>query len=494
MNRLLPLVLMLGCATTPIAVEPVVTRPNPGLEAAPQKRVLAELPAALDVDPRAITVAPLDVKVTRPERYELPNGLVVYLMEDHTSPLVLVRTLIPVGAVDEPVDRLGVSGIVAELATAGGAGSRTPEQLDELLEFHAADLGGGAADEYSQLSLSVRSQDLAALFPVFADVLMRPRFDGARFEVTKSRVLESIKRRNDRPDGLAARALSKALYGPDTLLGRESSEATVKAITVDDVKKFHAKWTPKTARLVITGDFDRAAVKTLVERSFAGWKGGAPPARSFPTTGPPARRVILIPRAVAQVKVRIGGAGWTRRSPDEYPMRLVNTALGSFGVGRLYREIRDERGLAYSASSSVGGGPTFGQFTASFDTRPQQAVQALEVALDVLSKAGSPDSLSKAELATATDMALNTFAFRFDSVSRIAWERALSEFFGYDDDYLDRYRDRISQVTAAQVNAATAKLTRPDALQIVIVGPKDTLGDLTRFGPVTVIEDVDAFR
>ena len=140
------------------------------------------------------------------------------------------------------------------------------------------------------------------------------------------------------------------------------------------------------------------------------------------------------------------------------------------------------------------GGPTFGQFTASFDTRPQQAVQALEVALDVLTKTGSADSLTKAELATATDMALNTFAFRFDSASRIAWERALSEFFGYDDDYLDRYRDRIAQVTAAQLNAATAKLTRQDALQIVIVGPKDVLGDLSRFGPVTVIEDVDAFR
>ncbi|MBL8936691.1 MAG: insulinase family protein [Archangium sp.] len=494
MKRLLPLMLMLGCATTPVATEPVVTRPNPGLEAVPQKRVLAELPAALDVDPKALTVAPLEVKVTRPERYELPNGLVVYLMEDHTSPLVLVRTLIPVGAVDEPADRLGVSGITAELVTAGGAGSRTPEQLDELLEFHAADLNGGAADEYSQVSLSVRSQDLAALFPVFADVLQRPRFDATRFEVTKSRVLESIKRRNDRPDGLAARALSKALYGTDSLLGRESSEATVKAITVDDVKKHHAKWTPRAARLVITGDFDRAAVKTLVERSFAAWKGAAPPARSFPTAGPPGRRVILVPRAVAQVKVRIGGAGWTRRSPDEYPMRLVNTALGSFGVGRLYREIRDERGLAYSASSSVGGGPTFGQFTASFDTRPQQAVQALEVALEVLTRTGRADSLTQAELATATDMALNTFAFRFDSVSRIAWERALSEFFGYDDDYLDRYRDRISQVTPAQVNAATAKLTKQDALQIVIVGPRDVLGDLSRFGPVTVVEDVDSFR
>lgn len=494
MNRLLLLSLLVGCATAPIAIDPVVTRPNPGLEAAPQKRVLAELPAALDVDPKAIAVAPLDVKVTRPERYELPNGLVVYLMEDHTSPLVLVRTLVPVGAVDEPTDRLGVSGIAAELVTSGGAGTRTPEQLDELLEFHAADLGAGAADEYSQVSLSVRSQDLAALFPVFADVVLRPRFDGARFEVARSRVLESIKRRNDRPDGLAARALNKALYGTDTLLGREASEATVKAITADDVKKFHTKWTPKTARLVITGDFDRAAVKLLIDRSFAAWKGGAPPARNFGTVGPPARRVIVIPRAVAQVKVRIGGAGWTRRSPDEYPMRLVNTALGSFGVGRLYREIRDERGLAYSASSSVGGGPTFGQFTASFDTRPQQAVQALEVALEVLERTGGAEALTKAELGTATDMATNTFAFRFDSASRIAWERALSEFFGYDDDYLDRYRERIGQVTAAQVNAAAAKLTKKDALQIVIVGPKDALGDLSRFGPVTIIEDVDAFR
>ncbi len=481
------LLMFLGCAT------PVVTRPQPPLEGTPTKTALRQLPAGLDVDPTSLTPPPLDFALKQPEIVTLPNGVQIYLLEDHTTPLVLLRALVPVGSADDRADKLGLASITATMLTEGGAGARTPEQLEQLLEFQAADASSGAADEFSTVSLSLRAADLAALLPVFADLVQRPRFDEKRFEVVVGRFLESMRRREDRPDGVAARALSKAVFGPTSVLGREPIAATVKAITLADVKAFYASaWAAKGARLIVTGDFDRAALLKALTPAFASWKGGAAPTRSWPAPSPLTRRVIVVPRQIAQAKVRIGTFGYGRGSPKEFPLRLANTALGTFGVGRLYREIRDERGLAYSAFSSLSTGPTTGLFTAGFDTKPEQVGEALDVATRILGEVGGAAPISAAELRTASDMATNAFAFRFEGVARIAWERATFDLVGYPSDYLTTWRAKISAVDPATATEAAKQLS--EGLQIIVVGPPEKLGDLSRFGPVSTITDVEQFR
>ncbi len=490
--------LLCACATTPPPPLEVATRREPTLVSEPTRVPpigWSELPAALAVDPKKVPIPALALSVIKPVKTKLPNGLVVYMLEDHAAPLVSVRALLFAGQYDDPPGKLGTAGLTAELVTSGGAGPLSAEQLDELLEFHAADLSGGAADEYSQVSLNVRSEDLAKLFPVFADVLQRPRFQQDRFDVSVAANIEGIRRRPDRPDGLAARALNKAVFGPATLLGRETTEATLKAITVADLKAFHARaFSPKATALMVSGDFDTALVTQLIKTHLGGWKGGDRLARIYPPAPKLERRVILVPKATAQAKVRIGGPGYQRKAPEEYAMRLVNTTLGAFGVGRLYKEIRDAKGLAYSASSSVSPGPTIGLFTANFDTRPEQVPQALDAALKILQDEATVAPPTVPELRQAADMTINSFAFRFDHVSKIVFEKALFDMFGYPDDYLERYRDNVSKVDGAAASDAVKKLAPLDALQIVIVGPPDKMGDLSRFGPVTTITDVEQFR
>jgi zinc protease len=496
-NRAIPLFLLAACATTPTTPTPV-TRPQPGLASEPTRTPplgWSELPKGLAVDPRQIPIPPLTLSVLKPTKTQLPNGLTIYAMEDHAAPLVSVRALIWEGGYDDPDTKLGLADLTTELAATGGAGPLTADQLDELLEFHAADVSGGAGDEYASINLSVRASDLAKLFPVFADMLQRPRFQQDRFEVTVTNTLEAIRRRDDRPEGLAARALNKAVFGPTTLLGRESTEATLKAITLADLKAFHQRaFSPKATSLLVSGDFETALLTQLAKTYLGTWKGGDRIQRKFPSAPKLERRVILIPKATAQAKIRIGGPGFARKSPDEYAMRLVNTSLGAFGVGRLYKEIRDEKGLAYSAYSSVSPGPTTGMFSAGFDTRPEQVSAALDAALKILEAESTTAPPTEPEIKQAADMTINSFAFRFDHVSKITYERALFDLFEYPQDYLERYRDNVARVDRPAASEAVKKLTRTDTLQIVVVGPPEKMGDLSRFGPVTTIRDVEAFR
>jgi zinc protease len=489
------LLLLSACTTAPLPAPEVVTRTQPGLQSTPTRPPLGTfpLPAALAVDPTTLKSAPLELRLRQPERLSLPNGVTAYLVEDPTTPLVLVRALLPAGSCEDPPDKLGLASVTMSLLIEGGAGPLSAEALDELLEYHAADLTGGASEEYSTVSLSVRAQDLTKLFPVLADVLRRPRLDPKRLEVVRARLVEAVRRREDRPEVVAARALNKAYFGPASPLAREPLESHLQAISLEDVRAFHAaNVTPAGTRLVITGDFDPAAVRSLLELHVKPWKGEPLPARNWGQGQAQSRRVVLVPRELAQVKIRIGGPGFARASPDEYALRLVASTLGSFGVGRLYREIRDERGLAYSAFAQVSPGPTGGLFLAGFDTRPDQAVQALEVGLRILEGVGGAEPISPDEFATATDMALNAFAFRFDSAARIGFERALLDHFGYPDDYLERFCDRIAAVTLPAANDAARRLGQ--TLQIVVVGPRSLEPALSRFGPVTLISDVDQFR
>ncbi len=491
--------LLAACVTPSAPSAGVQTRANPGLESPPTRGTAEpvgwfELPQGLGQDPRAIAPGPLDVTVQRPEELTLPNGLKLLLREDHSAPLVTLTALVEAGGFDEPKDKLGLSDLVADLCVVGGAGQLSADQVDQTLDFHGANASASAQDEYTVVSLSLRSQDLAELFGLFADMVRRPRFDQARFEVQVARVLESVRRRPDRPDGLAARALRKAVFGPDTPLGREPTAATLKALTVADLVAFHrAHFVPRATRVLVSGDFERAQLDALVKRLLADWAGPVPPARPKLTPERLTRRVILVPKQTAQAKVRIGAPGFTRKSEAEYPARLANTALGAFGVGRLYLDIRDEKGLAYSAYTSVSPGPTNGLFMAGFDTKPELAHQAIAEGLKVLEEAREARPLTEAELKEALDSAVNAFAFRFDSSAKIVFERALYELYGYPDDYLERFRQRLAGVDLARARGEARELLDPSRFQIVVVGPPEKLGDLSVFGPVTRIDDVETF-
>jgi zinc protease len=451
---------------------------------------LFALPAALRQKPDGIPETPLRFEPPAPSIETLPNGLTLYLLEDHAVPLVHVRAIIRLGSLDEPETQTGLSAVLLAAMRAGGAGGLGPEALDDALERSAMLLESATSDELSELGLDLRAGDLQRGLALFFDVLRRPRLDPKAVESVLRRAKEGVRRRDDDPSDLASRALLRALWGAHSPFAREVSTASLDAIDRGDLVRLHARAvTPAATRLLVTGDFDPAAMRAEVSRLAAPWPRAPVLARApLPVPAPRPRQVIVLARATAQAKVRIGQLCAARHAPEEEALRLLDAVMGGApGASRLYNEIRDRRGLAYGVESSIAPGPGRGLLRVAADTRPEVTRELLEQALHILDGLRGEAPVQRAELALAKDAFVNSFAFRFDTAAKAAYERSLHDAFGYPVDYLARERERILAIAPEDVTAAARANVRPESLQIVVVGDPARLGDLSAFGPVRVV-------
>ncbi len=448
-------------------------------------------PAALSARPDAEPIAPLDFHVPKIATVTLDNGLIVYAVEDPTAQLVSLSLLMPGGAIYDPSDAVGLAGLAAALVRAGGAGDRSADALDDALDFIGANVESGAGAETIRVDASALARDFSTLTKLFADVVLRPRFEEARLTQAKDEAAESIRRRNDDPGTIAARLFSKAVYGEKSPWAREPSERSIAALSRAQIVDWHRRvFFPSGARLVIAGPLPSAELVLAAQNIFGAWKGKA----TLPTLPPIdrhlSRRVILVPRPFAQARVRFGHLGIRRLDTDESAVGLGNSVLGAGGfTSRLMREIRSNRGLAYGVGSSLSAGRDRGLFLVSMGVEPEKTGEALDTSLALVDQFAKAPAFTSEELARAKDSAINSFAFRFDTPERAASERSMLDFWGYPQDYLERYRDRIAALTDDEVSSAARTHVHPDELQIVVVGDPKRLGDLSRFGPLTVVKD-----
>lgn len=451
------------------------------------------LPEVLRQRPDGLPAEPLAFEVPAPVIEALPGGLKLYVLEDHSVPLVHVRALVSLGSLEDPEGKAGLTAVLLASMRAGGAGSLGPEALDDALERSAMLLEAGTSDELSEVALDVRAADLERGLGLFFDVLRRPRLEAQAVESVLRRAREAVRRRRDDPADMATRALLRALWG-ERGPARETTEASLSRIARADLVALHERaFAPGATRLLVTGDFDPALVRAAAARLSASWPTRASPLRALPAPpAPKPRRVILLARGTAQAKVRIGQLGPARHGPDEDRLRLLDAVLGGApGASRLYNEIRDRRGLAYDVGSSVALGPSGGVVLVAADTRPEATREVLEKALEVVEGVRGESPVRAEELALAKDSFVNSFAFRFDTASKAAYERAVHDALGYPPGYLATERDRILAITPEAITSAARAALRPESMQIVVVGDPAQVGDLSIFGPVRVITEVE---
>jgi predicted Zn-dependent peptidase len=459
--------------------------------------VLGIINSATAKTPADLRFSPLLFEPSQPEKRSLSNGMEIYLLEDRELPLVTVDVLIKTGTLHEPQNRVGLYQILVDVMRTGGTRSRTPERIDEELEGMAADVEITLGTEYGIATLDVLAEDIEHGVDIFADILKNPLFRQDRLELRKAQEIESIRRRNDEPFDIAIRFFPAYLYGRDHPLGSYEDVAGIQAITAAELNRAHnVLFHPDRLVLAVTGDFKRERIIPLLEDHFADWESrkieltGVPEPKIY--SGKPA--VLYVQKNLNQSSILLGHVS-LRRAPDNtdiYAIRVMNEILGeSSFTSRLFREVREKRGLAYSVGSyfDTSSYAFPGNWFAFSQTRAAKTVETTLIMIDVI-ESMKRERVTDDELELIKDSITNSFVFGFTNSASITRQRMILDFRGYPDDYLQSYTKNIEKVTAADVQRVARKYLKLDHLIIVIVGndeyfeqPLSTLGEVITIDP-----------
>jgi predicted Zn-dependent peptidase len=429
-------------------------------------------------------------------RFDLKDGTPVYAKQDTQFPLVNITVYFRGGGYLEPVGKEGLAGITGAAWRQGGAGERTAQELDEELDFLAANLGTNIGDVSGSVSLNVLSKDLETAMAIFMDVLTKPRFQQDRFDKAKDNLLQAMKQRNDDTADIEAREWNRLIFGDDYWQNRLPTKASVDAITARDSKAFVSSLV-RSGNLVVAvaGDFEPAALEALLNTTVASLEPIAealPPIPQPDHTPEPGVYVVNKPD-VNQGRVSIGRPGFRQGYPDQFPLMVGNDILGGYGfTARMMKRIRSDEGLAYSAYASLGFPVTIpGEFRAFYQSKSSTCAYAAEIFFRLLNDMRTSEATEE-EIKTSKASFVDTFPNQFASAAQIVGLYAIDEILGRNHTFWVDYRDNIAAVSADDIKKAMAKNLDPETMIMLVVGnieeimkghPEHDAG-LTDFGEV----------
>jgi zinc protease len=426
-----------------------------------------------------------------PKRIELPNGMVVFLQEDHELPLIDGFARIRGGSRDEPANKAGLNEIYGEVWRTGGTKTKTGDELDDFLEARAAKVETGDGGDSTTIGLSCLKQDFDDVFQVFVDVLRNPEFRADKLEIAQQGMFDGIARRNDSVGQIVGRVSAKLGYGANSPFARIPEYPTVAAITRQDLINWHhAHVSPNNIILGFSGDFDSAAMESKLRQAFASWpKGPAFKDAALPTDPAKPGYYFVAKTDVNQSSISFIDLGITRKNPDYFAAQVFNEAFGGSFSSRLFSTIRSKLGLAYSVGGGVGAGWDHAGLTRlAMGTKSQttvESIQALYQQIDDLNSKPITDD----EIRRAKDSILNSFIFNFDTPEKVLREKMAYEFYGYPLDFLEKYRAAVEKVTKEDVARVAAKYIHKNQVRVLVVGnPTEFDKALTSLGPVTNID------
>lgn len=427
----------------------------------------------------------------QPRRIQLPNGLVVFLQEDHELPVIGGTLRIRGGSREEPAEKTGLTDIYGSVWRTGGTKARTGDELDDFLEARAAKLETGASGDSTTIGFNCLKGDFDDVFAAFKELLFEPEFREDKIELVKRQLYGVISRRNDDIDDIAGREAEKLAYGPDNPYTREAEYATVAAVTRQDLIDWHKKYTHASNSILgVYGDFDPAKMEATIRQAFESWPQGAKTPDPEIKFEPAKPGVYFVAKEdVDQSSVQMVSLGIRRDNPDYFAVSALNEILSGGFASRLVTNLRTKAGLAYSVGGGIGSAwdhPGIQDY--SIGTKSATTVQSIE-GLQKELRDVTTDPPTAAELKRAKDSILNSFVFNFDTKQKVLAEKMRYEFYGYPVDFLERYRTAIEKVTVDDVVRVAKKYIHPEQLKTLIVGNPNELADqLKTLGQVTKVD------
>ena len=406
------------------------------------------------------------------ENWQTSQGSRVYYVHTEGLPMVDIQVVFNAGSANDG-QQFGLAALTADLLDAG-AGKWNADELAQRFESVGAQFGISSSIDLATLTLRTLTEK--PLFDKALEtaqvILTQPTFKEADFKREKNRTLAGIKQQEESPGALASIAFYKALYVNHPYAHSESGDAkTVSAFKVADVKSFYKKYyVAANAIVVIVGDVSKEQAEQTAEKLLSGLPLGKKPESLPDVTMPLADGQQHIEFPSSQTHVLVGLPGSYRKDPDYFNLYVGNHILGGSGlVSKLFDEVREKRGLAYSASSSFMPLSKQGPFLISLQTRNDQTTQALQVLNQTLA-----DFISKgpsdAELIAAKKNITGGFALRFDTNKKLANYVAMIGFYDMPLDYLDTFEQKVEAVTVASITEAFKRRVNPQLLQTITVG------------------------
>lgn len=415
------------------------------------------------------------------QHWVLDNGARVYFVENHTIPILDVNLDVDAGARRDATGKAGLASLTNAMLARGlkqaklSDGSVEPAlseaEISNAIADVAAQRGGGAGTDRAGMSMRTLSskaeRDQAVL--ILARLLSQPAFPEDLLKRDKARTIAAIKDALTQPDAIASKAFWRLAYDSHPY-GAEATVESVEAISRDDLIRFHAEhYVANHAVISMIGDITRAEADAIARELTRRLPQGQD-LPTMPAVTPSVGAEQRIPHPASQSHILVGLPAMARGDADFFALTVGNYVLGGGGfVSRLTREVREKRGLAYSAYSYFTPMAQQGPYMAGLQTRKDQSDEALKVVRDTI-EAFVRDGPTEAELKAAKDNLTGGFALRIDNNRKILDNIAAIAYYQLPLDYLDTWTAKVSKVTLADVKAAFRRKLVMDRMVTVIVG------------------------
>lgn len=405
------------------------------------------------------------------QRVVSPGGIEAWLVEDHTLPIIALSFSMTGGAATDPAGKAGLANMVSGLLDEG-AGDLGSQAFRRRLEDLSISLSFNAAQDNFTGGLKTLTRNREEAFDLFRLAMTEPRFDGEAVERIRAQILTGIASSKNDPGVIARRTFWSANF-PDHPYGRRSvgEPETVAAITKTDMMAFVRRRLARGDMVIgIAGDISAADLAPLLDKTF----GGLPErAEAFTIAdGEPAAlgEIIVVDQDVPQSTIVFGHRGLPRDDPDYYAAYVLNHVLGggSF-TSRLYQEVREKRGLAYSVYSYLLPLDHTALWLGGAATENSAVGQSVDVIRAEWARMRDV-SITQEQLDAARDNITGSFALRFSNTAAIAGMLVAIQRQDLGIDYINERNKFFAAVTLDDVSRIAKKLLDPKALTIVVVG------------------------
>ena len=417
------------------------------------------------------TIETLGTSPTKVKAIASPGGVAAWHVESDVVPLIAVAFTFEGGSSQDPAERAGVAQMLARLLDEG-AGPYNSDAFQERLAGRAIELSFNAGNDAVGGSLKTLVKHADEAFELLRLALAEPRFDPDAIERVRGQTIAGLRYQQNDPGVMATRrffleGFAGHPYGHPT----SGTVESVEAISRDDLLALHRSIVTRgRVKIAVVGAVHEDRLARLLERVFASLPEAQPLSPVEPTTLQRRGQRVLVDLDVPQSVIRFGTGGVPIRDPDFIPAYVLNHILGGGAfTSRLFQEVREKRGLAYSVGTSLvsyrAAALTWG-FTA---TRNERVPECLDVIAGVMARLRN-EGTSEEELQKAKDYLTGSYALGFDTSTKIAHTLAQLNFEGLGIDYIGRRNRLVAAVTQADIRRVAERILGTGEMLVVIAG------------------------